>query len=142
MDATIVTTWADKGDAAPTYKRTYGHHPLLAMAGDCGEVLAGMLRPGNAGSNTAADHVVVLGQAVDALLELWAAGHRRATIPTTLPKSWWCADAGGATHWLAEECRDRNIGFSLSYAIDGCVRDASVPHPDDHWQPAESTARP
>lgn len=40
VDATIVTTKADKQDAAPTYKRTYRHHPLLAMAGGCNEVLA------------------------------------------------------------------------------------------------------
>lgn len=137
MDATIVTTRADKGDAAPTYKRTYGHHPLLAMAGDCGEVLAGMLRPGNAGSNTAADHVVVLGQAVDALPELWAAGHRPGDHHDDAAKELVVrADAGGATHWLAEECRDRNIGFSLGYAIDGRVRDAVCLTPDDHWQPA------
>ena len=145
MDATIVTTRADKGDAAPTYKRTYGHHPLLAMAGDCGEVLAGMLRPGNAGSNTAADHVVVLGQAVDALPELWAAGHRPGDHPDDTAKELVVrADAGGATHWLAEECRDRNIGFSLGYAIDGRVRDAVCLTPDDHWQPAvepDGTAR-
>ena len=31
---------ADKIDAAPTYKRTYGHHPLLAMICDGDEVLA------------------------------------------------------------------------------------------------------
>lgn len=81
MDATIVTTRADKADAAPTYKRTYGHHPLLAMAGDQGEVLAGMLRPGNAGSNTAEDHVVVLGHAIDALPAQWRAGHQAGDHP-------------------------------------------------------------
>lgn len=145
MDATIVTTRADKADAAPTYKRTYGHHPLLAMAGDCGEVLAGMLRPGNAGSNTAADHVVVLGQAVDALPEDWRAGHRPGDHPDDTAKELVVrADAGGATHWLAEECRDRNIGFSLGYAIDGRVRDAVCLTPDEDWQPAvepDGTAR-
>ena len=31
MDATLITTRAEKGDAEATYKRTYGHHPLLAM---------------------------------------------------------------------------------------------------------------
>ena len=50
-----------------------GFHPLLCfldrpdVAG--GEALAGLLRPGNAGSNTAADHLVVLDQALAALPE-------------------------------------------------------------------------
>jgi len=87
MDATIITTKADKQDAAPTYKRTYGHHPLLAMAGDCGEVLAGMLRPGNAGANTAEDHVALLGEAVAALLRSGGPVTTRATIPMMPPRS-------------------------------------------------------
>lgn len=146
MDATILTTRADKADAAPTYKRTYGHHPLLAMAGDCGEVLAGMLRPGNAGSNTAADHVVVLGQAIDALPTDWRAGHEPGDHHDDTAKELILrADAGGTTHWLTEECRDRNIAFSLGYGIDGRVRDALLLSAEDHWQPAieaDGTARP
>ena len=56
----------NKRDAAPTWKKTFGHHPLLAfwtarIAG--GEALAGLLRKGNAGSNTAADHITVPDQA-------------------------------------------------------------------------------
>jgi hypothetical protein len=137
LDATIVRTRADKQDAAPTYKRTYGHHPLLAMAGDCGEVLAGMLRPGNAGSNTAADHVVVLADAIDALPEQWRAGHLPGDHADDTAKELVVrADAGGTTHWLAEECADRNIAFSLGYAIDGRVRDAVTFTPDENWVPA------
>jgi DDE family transposase len=66
LDATIVRTKADE-DAAPTHKRTYGHHPHLAMLAETGEVLAGMFRPGHAGANNAADHVVVLAAAIDQL---------------------------------------------------------------------------
>ncbi len=86
IDTTIVTTKADKQDAAPTYKRTYGHHPLLAMTGDCNEVLAGMLRPGNAGANTAADHVMVLADAVAALPETWRVGHGPGDHPDNAAK--------------------------------------------------------
>jgi len=68
-------------------KRTYGHHPLLAMAGDCNEVLAGMLRSGNAGANTAEDHVTVLADALAGLPADWQAGHRPGDPPTTLPRS-------------------------------------------------------
>ncbi len=81
IDATIITTKADKQDAAPTYKRTYGHHPLLAMAGDCDEVFAGIMRPGNAGANTAVDHIVVLDQAIAALPPEWRAGHNQGDHP-------------------------------------------------------------
>jgi hypothetical protein len=66
VDATLTIDHSDnKEQAAPTWKKTFGHHPLLVfldrpeIAG--GEALAGLLRPGNAGSNTAVDHVTVLG---------------------------------------------------------------------------------
>jgi hypothetical protein len=140
IDATIVRTRADKQDAAPTYKRTFGHHPLLAMAGDCGEVLAGTMRPGNAGSNTAEDHVTVLRDAIDALPAEWRAGHQPGDHPDDTAKELVVrADAGGTTHWLAEECRDRNVAFSLGYAIDDRVRAAICLTADDDWRPAVDT---
>jgi hypothetical protein len=77
----------------------------------------------NAGSNTAADHVLVLGAAIDALPEAERAGHGWDDDPEAV-----CceivirADSGGATHWLAEEAADRNCRFSLGYAIDDRVR--------------------
>ena len=61
IDATLVTSHSDKQWAAPTFKRGFGFHPMLAFAdhgaGGTGSPLAGLLRPGNAGSNTAADHI-------------------------------------------------------------------------------------
>jgi hypothetical protein len=60
IDATLVGAHSEKEDAKPTYKRGFGFHPLMAYLDATGEALAGMLRPGNAGSNTAADHVTVL----------------------------------------------------------------------------------
>ncbi len=144
IDATIVTTKADKQDAAPTYKRSYGHHPLLAMAGDCNEVLAGMLRPGNAGSNTAEDHVVVLGDAIAALPEAWRVGHEPGDHSDDAAKDLIVrADAGGTSHWLTEACRDRNIGFSLGFQITSRVRDAICATGDDAWVPAvDGNGRP
>jgi hypothetical protein len=63
IDATIVTAHTDKQQAAPTWKKTFGFHPLAAFAdhgaGAGGEALAIKLRPGNAGSNTAAEHIEV-----------------------------------------------------------------------------------
>ena len=61
IDATIVIAHSEKEQAAPTWKKTFGFHPLTAFADHGpdggGEPLAIMLRPGNAGSNTAADHI-------------------------------------------------------------------------------------
>jgi hypothetical protein len=137
LDATMVTTRADKQDAAPTWKRTYGHHPLLAIDAERGEVLAVLMRPGNAGSNTAVDHVTVLRDAIAVLPERERAGHQpgdnQAEVQVSVRVR---CDAGGTTHWLAEECRHRNIGYSLGYAIDGRVRDALLLVQEEDWQPA------
>jgi hypothetical protein len=64
LDATIVIAHSDKQHAAPTYKHTYGFHPMLATLDNSGEFLAAILRPGNAGANTAADHISVLDAAL------------------------------------------------------------------------------
>jgi len=47
-------------DARGTFKGGFGHHQLGAWLDNSNEALAMVLRPGNAGSNTAADHLVVL----------------------------------------------------------------------------------
>ena len=60
FDGTLVNSHSDKEHAAPTYKHGFGFHPLMAYLDATGEALAAMLRPGNAGSSTAADHVEVL----------------------------------------------------------------------------------
>jgi hypothetical protein len=142
LDATIVRTKADKQDAAPTHKRTYGHHPLVAMLAETGEVLAGMFRPGNAGANCAADHVAVLGAAIDQLPEGWQAGHEPGDDPALAAKKLLVrTDSAGASHWFAEECRARNIAFSLGYWIDGRVRDALLLVQEEDWVPAREADR-
>jgi Transposase DDE domain group 1 len=67
LDATVVTCHSDKEGAEPNFKG-FGLHPLLAYCDNTTEPLAGMLRPGSAGSNTAADHLTVLDAAIEALL--------------------------------------------------------------------------
>jgi hypothetical protein len=60
IDATIVTACSEKEKAAPTWK-TYGLHPIAVFADHdpdgAGEPLAIVLRAGDAGSNTTADHI-------------------------------------------------------------------------------------
>ena len=137
VDSTIIRTKADKQDAAPTYKRTFGHHPLLAMCAETDEVLAGILRPGNAGANTAVDHVQLLADALAQLPPRWRRGHDVGDDPSLVERRILVrADSAGASHWLAEECVDRNIEFSLGYQIDERVRDGVMLVPSGCWHPA------
>ena len=137
LDATLVTCRTNKHDAAPTWKRSFGYHPLLAVDAARGEVLTVMLRPGNAGSNTASDHVIVLRQAIDALPATERAGHQPGDDPAKVQVSGLVrADAAGASHWLAEECRDRNLTFSVGFFCDGRVRDALLWCQEEDWTPA------
>ena len=80
IDATLVTAHSEKESAAPTFKRGFGFHPLWTFVDHgpdgSGEPLAVLLRPGNAGSNTAADHITVAGQALAQL-----PGHRPGAGP-------------------------------------------------------------
>ena len=64
VDATLITAHSEKEKAAGNYKHGYGFHPLGAYADETREALAMLLRPGNAGSNTAADHVTVIDRAL------------------------------------------------------------------------------
>ena len=97
LDATVVIAHSEKEFATRTWKKTFGFPPLLAYAdhgdGGTGEPLSGLLRPGNAGSNTAADHVEVFDAALTQLPEPWrtpgAHGRRPVLVRT---------DAAGATH--------------------------------------------
>jgi len=59
LDATLVTSHSEKEHAAPTFKRGFGFHPVLAFVDHAeagtGEPLTAMLRPGNANANDAGD---------------------------------------------------------------------------------------
>ena len=87
LDATVIPAHSDKQGAEPNFKG-FGHHPLLAYCDNTGEPLAGVLRKGPAGSNTAADHLTVLDQAIAAL----PPKHRRKLMVT--------CDGAGASHDL------------------------------------------
>ena len=78
MDATLVGSHSEKENAKPTFKRGFGFHPLCVFvdhgAVGTGEPLQVQLRPGNAGSNTAKDHVAVVKAALKQL-----PGHQAGT---------------------------------------------------------------
>jgi hypothetical protein len=100
IDGSLVTAHSEKEQAAPTYKRGFGFYPLLAYLDATGEHLAGLLRPGNAGSGTAKDHVAVLDAA---LFQLPVDPKSTEVIVRT--------DAAGCSHDFVEACRERGVIF-------------------------------
>ncbi|MCP4227122.1 MAG: IS1380 family transposase [Actinomycetia bacterium] len=140
FDATLVTSHSDKQDAAPTYKRGFGFHPLGVWCDETNECLTAMLRAGNAGSNDAADHVVCLDQAIAALPEDYQAGHGDGDDPGEVRYPILArADSAGATHRFVDELVARNLDFSIGYPIDQRVRDALNLTQEDDWNPAINT---
>jgi Transposase DDE domain group 1 len=137
FDATITIAHSEKEDAAPTWKHTFGFHPLLCfldrpeVAG--GEALAGILRKGNAGSNTAEDHITVL----DLALAQLPAGFRPGVAggPRVLARS----DSAGATHKFAAACVARGVEFSFGFPVDARIRRVVDLIPEACWDPAIQT---
>src|SRR5450755_2624127 len=123
VDATLSTAHSEKENAAGNYKGGYGFHPLQAYLDETREALGGLLRPGNAGSNTADDHKAVLDLAL-------------AQIPPAYVESLEIlirADSAGATHGLVDYCREGNLRFSVGYELTESVRCAILEIPTDEW---------
>jgi hypothetical protein len=140
FDATVTISHSeDKENAAKTWKRTFGFHPLLAFLDrpevSAGEALAGLLRPGNAGSNTAADHVTVLEQALAALPEHARPCPGDPGSVRVVARS----DSAGATHSFAQACRDRGVWFSFGFPVDARIQAIVDQVPEDWWEPAIQT---
>ena len=79
VDATLITAHSEKEKAAGNYKGGYGFHPLQVYLDETREALGGLLRPGNAGSNTADDHQTV----IDLACESRASMHLRMSAGIT-----------------------------------------------------------
>lgn len=133
LDATLVGAHSEKEQAKPTFKRGFGFHPLAAFVDHgpegSGEPLHLMLRPGNAGSNTAADHIAVTRKAL-AQLPGHVAGRRRGR--SVLVRT----DGAGATHaylaWLAGQ----RLGYSVGFTLPGDAEQVLATIPDSVWAPA------
>jgi hypothetical protein len=125
IDATLLGAHSEKQGAAGTYKNGFGFFPLLCFLDQAAEPMAGVLRPGNAGANTAADHFEVLQATLEQLPE---ADLGREILAR--------ADIGGATHAFTRDCRDAGIRFSVGYEVDARVREAILGLPKSAWQSA------
>ncbi|MGH3738980.1 MAG: IS1380 family transposase [Micromonosporaceae bacterium] len=131
VDASIVVCHSEKESAAATWKRSFGYHPLFCFLDNTREALSAMLRPGNAGSNTTADHIEVL----DAALMQVPDAHRYGT-PVLIR-----SDSAGCTHGFLEHIRGLrqhgvNTCFSVGVAVDEAIRAAITALPDQVWVPA------
>jgi hypothetical protein len=133
LDATLVTSHSEKEHAAPTFKRGFGFHPLCAFVDHgptgTGEPLAILLRPGNAGSNTAADHITVVRQAL-AQLPGQRPGHRpgRKVLVRT--------DGAGGTKALIEWLTSRRLSYSVGFTLPVNTPDLLAKIPDSAWTSA------
>jgi hypothetical protein len=131
VDASLVESHSDKQGAAATFKKhIYGLHPIVVSVANTGEVLAVLLRNGNAGSNTVADHITVLTEAI-------------AQIPVRYRKKViFRADGAGATKdllgWIKAEAAEKGYTwhYSVGFDVTESVRTAISEVPADVWVPA------
>lgn len=123
FDATPISIHSEKELAAGHYKGGFGFNPLIATCGR--EILAGVLRPGNAGANNAGDHLRVLELALEQLPESALDGEILAR-----------SDSAGASHDFAGACRETRIRFSLGYPINSSVREQILTLDESAWMPA------
>jgi Transposase DDE domain group 1 len=130
VDATLVTVHSEKESAAATFKGGFGYHPIGVWCDNTQEMLAAMLRPGNAGSNTTSDHIDVLTAAI-------------AQVPAAYRKELLIrADGAGASHglldWLTTQDakRGRSVDYSVGFAVTDPVRAAITTVPAKAWTAA------
>jgi hypothetical protein len=120
LDATVIQAASDKDGAEGNFKG-YGFHPLTAWCSNVGDNLAAMLRPGSAGSFTAADHIKVLDAAIGQIPPAW-----RGDLLVTV-------DGAGASHALVNHLttlntarkpdgsygrRGRRVEYSVGWPVD------------------------
>lgn len=123
VDATLLQAHSEKESAAGNFKGGFGFHSPHGYL-DGGEAPAGLLRPGNAGSNTAADHFEVLGRALEQIPEV------------DLDREILARTDGGATHDFTADCREAKIGFSVGYELTPRGREAILDLDESAWRAA------
>jgi hypothetical protein len=131
LDASIVIAHSEKEQAAGTFKRTFGHHPLLAFAdhgpAGTGELLAAALRKGNAGSNTVTDHIAITRAALAQLPGRRARPGKKVLIRT---------DTAGGTHGFLDWLTGRRLSYSVGFSLPIDFPDIYHQIPETEWQDA------
>jgi hypothetical protein len=139
VDATLVTAHSEKEQAAPTFKRGFGFHPLCAFVDHgregTGEPLSVLLRRGNAGSNTVDDHITVLRAALAQLPD-----HGRRPGKNVLVR----VDGAGGTHGLIDWLTRRRLAYSVGFSLPGdlaAIQKKLASVPAAAWTPAYDADR-
>jgi hypothetical protein len=132
LDGVLVVAHSDQEDAAAAWKKTFGRHPLMGFVdhatGGAGEPVAGLLGPGNAGSDTAADHLTVTQPALAQRPK--SCRRRRRTLIRT--------DSADGTHefvaWLAKH--GRWLTYPVGMTVTDAIHRAVLTVPLVAWMPA------
>jgi hypothetical protein len=131
VDATLVTAHSEKELAKATFKGGFGFHPIGVWCDNTTELLAATLRPGNAGSNPAGDHIDVIGRAIT---QIPPACRGRLLVR---------ADGAGATHelldWLTAQgqVRGRRLEYSVGFPTKNVALTSAITIvPEWAWTPA------
>ena len=130
VDATLVNVHSEKEGAAPTFKKGFGYHPLTAWfdhgPDGGGECAALVLRPGNAGSNTAADHVEIIRRALD----------QAGLGPRPGRKVLVRIDGAGGTKETIEFLARRRVSYSVGFILPEHTPQIYDTIPETAWAPA------
>jgi hypothetical protein len=130
LDATLVTAHSEKEQARPTFKKGFGFHPLFGFvdhgAEGTGEPVAVLLRRGNAGSNTATDHITVTKDALGQLPRRLRRG--RSVLVRT--------DGGGGTHEFVAWLHGRRLAYSVGFTLTHDHAELIAKLPKAAWTPA------
>jgi hypothetical protein len=138
LDATLVTSHSDKDQALGTYKGGYGFAPFIASidyggGNGTGEILAALLRPGNAGANSAEDHIKVFTRAIEQLPDDFYDEQGTLIGEKVLVRT----DSAGASRKFLHHLASLGVQFSVSYPVPvlkahmvGWINDKK------YWQPA------
>ena len=128
LDATLVGSHSEKEGATANFKRGFGFHPMLAFvdhgAGGTGEPLVGMLRPGRANANDAADQIAVLDAALAQLPE--------QTRSRVLVRG----DTGSGVQPFLWHVTNRGLQYSVGVYARQPVQDALAALPQQAWRKA------
>jgi hypothetical protein len=131
-DATLLTAHSEKELAAATYKRGFGFHPLCVFVDHgpegTGEPLTMLLRKGNAGANTAADHIQVVADALRQLPSDASGGFGREVLIRT--------DGAGGTHEFVQWLTDQGLSYSVGFGLFVSTAAAIDALPEEAWTPA------
>jgi len=128
LDATLVGSHSEKEGATANFKRGFGFHPMLAFvdhgAGGTGEPVVGMLRPGRANANDAADQIAVLDAALAQLPE--------QTRSRVLVRG----DTGSGVQPFLWHVTNRGLQYSVGVYARQPVQDALAALPQQAWRKA------